>query len=109
VLFGTACVLGGSIAGLLAALVLADHAERVVMIERDAPRGRGCRRDPGALKMAMRVNLEPGISVDSVAGKLARFAESGMDEAFVDAIAVFPSLDQTADFASKLIARTGRL
>jgi len=36
VLLGTACVLGGSIAGLLAARVLADHAERVVVIERDA-------------------------------------------------------------------------
>ena len=34
-LFGTACVLGGSIAGLLAARVLADHAERVVVIDRD--------------------------------------------------------------------------
>jgi 2-polyprenyl-6-methoxyphenol hydroxylase-like FAD-dependent oxidoreductase len=39
VLFGTACVLGGSIAGLLAARVLADHAERVVVIERDATGG----------------------------------------------------------------------
>jgi 2-polyprenyl-6-methoxyphenol hydroxylase-like FAD-dependent oxidoreductase len=33
--FDTACVLGGSIAGLLAARVLADHARRVVIIERD--------------------------------------------------------------------------
>jgi 2-polyprenyl-6-methoxyphenol hydroxylase-like FAD-dependent oxidoreductase len=41
VLFGTACVLGGSIAGLLAARVLADHAERVVVIERDAVSGEG--------------------------------------------------------------------
>jgi 2-polyprenyl-6-methoxyphenol hydroxylase-like FAD-dependent oxidoreductase len=41
VLFGTACVLGGSIAGLLAARVLADHAERVVVIERDAADGDG--------------------------------------------------------------------
>ncbi|MFJ2645224.1 FAD-dependent oxidoreductase [Streptomyces sp. NPDC087420] len=32
---GTACVLGGSIAGLLAARVLADHARRVVIVERD--------------------------------------------------------------------------
>lgn len=32
---GAACVLGGSIAGLLAARVLADHAERVVVIDRD--------------------------------------------------------------------------
>lgn len=35
VLFDTACVLGGSIAGLLAARVLADHARSVVIIERD--------------------------------------------------------------------------
>ena len=35
VLFDTACVLGGSIAGLLAARVLADHARTVVIIERD--------------------------------------------------------------------------
>lgn len=31
----TACVLGGSIAGLMAARVLSDHARRVVVIERD--------------------------------------------------------------------------
>lgn len=35
VLFDTACVLGGSIAGLLAARVLADHARSVLIIERD--------------------------------------------------------------------------
>lgn len=35
ILFDTACVLGGSIAGLLAARVLSDHARRVVIIERD--------------------------------------------------------------------------
>jgi 2-polyprenyl-6-methoxyphenol hydroxylase-like FAD-dependent oxidoreductase len=34
-LFDTACVLGGSIAGLLAARVLTDHAHRVVVIDRD--------------------------------------------------------------------------
>lgn len=33
--FDTACVLGGSIAGLLAARVLADYARTVVIIERD--------------------------------------------------------------------------
>jgi 2-polyprenyl-6-methoxyphenol hydroxylase-like FAD-dependent oxidoreductase len=36
ILLDTACVLGGSIAGLLAARVLSDHARRVVIIERDA-------------------------------------------------------------------------
>jgi 2-polyprenyl-6-methoxyphenol hydroxylase-like FAD-dependent oxidoreductase len=34
-LFDTACVLGGSVAGLLAARVLSDHARRVVILERD--------------------------------------------------------------------------
>jgi probable F420-dependent oxidoreductase len=66
-------------------------------------------RDPGALKTAMRINLEANTSVDSLAGKLTRLSESGTDEAFVDAFAAFPSLDQTLDFASRLIARTGRL
>ncbi|WP_234365591.1 NAD(P)-binding protein [Streptomyces sp. RTd22] len=32
---GTACVLGGGIAGLVAARVLADHTDRVVIIEPD--------------------------------------------------------------------------
>jgi probable F420-dependent oxidoreductase len=66
-------------------------------------------RDPDALKTAMRINLEPNTSVDSLADKLKRLAESGTDEAFVDAFAAFPSLDQTLEFASRLIARTGRL
>jgi hypothetical protein len=47
----------------------------------------------------MRINLEPGTSVDSLASRLTRFAESGIDEAFVDAFAVFLSLDQMLDFA----------
>lgn len=34
-LFDTACVLGGSVAGLLAARVLADHATTVLIVERD--------------------------------------------------------------------------
>jgi probable F420-dependent oxidoreductase len=66
-------------------------------------------RDPDALKTAMRINLEPDTSVDSLAAKLARYAESGTDEAFVDASFMLPSLDQMLDFAGKLIARTGRL
>jgi alkanesulfonate monooxygenase SsuD/methylene tetrahydromethanopterin reductase-like flavin-dependent oxidoreductase (luciferase family) len=62
-------------------------------------------RDPDALKTAMRINLEPGTSVDSLADKLKRLAGSGVDEAFVDAFAAFPSLDQMLDFASQLITR----
>ena len=66
-------------------------------------------RDPDALKTAIRINLEPGTSVDSLADKLECFAGSGIDEAFVDSFAAFPSLDQMLDFASQVIARTGRL
>ena len=62
-------------------------------------------RDPDALKTAMRINLEPGTSVDSVAGRLERLAGSGADEAIVDAFAMFPTLDQMLDFASQVIAR----
>ncbi len=66
-------------------------------------------RDPDALKKAMRINLESGMSVDSLAATIKRYAESGVDEAFVDAFTVFSSLDQMLDFAGQLIARTGRL
>jgi len=66
-------------------------------------------RDPDALKKAIRVNVETGTSVDSLADKLKRFAESGADEAFVDAFALFDGLDQMLDFAGQVIARTGRL
>jgi probable F420-dependent oxidoreductase len=66
-------------------------------------------RDPGALKIAMRINLEPGETVDSVAGKLERHAASGANEAFVDPSFALASLDQMLDFAGKLIARTGRM
>jgi hypothetical protein len=38
-------------------------------------------RDPDPLNTAVRINLEPGISVDSLADKLTRLAESGADEA----------------------------
>jgi hypothetical protein len=56
-----------------------------------------------ALKTAIRVNLEPGTSVEPVAHKLERLADSRTDEAFVDAFALFPSLDQMLDFANQVI------
>jgi 2-polyprenyl-6-methoxyphenol hydroxylase-like FAD-dependent oxidoreductase len=37
VVIGRAVVLGGSVAGLLAARILADHAESVVIVDRDGP------------------------------------------------------------------------
>lgn len=65
-------------------------------------------RDPDALKTAMRINLEPGTPVDFVADKLERLAESGADEAIVDAFAMFPTLEELLDFAGQVIARTTR-
>ena len=62
-------------------------------------------RDPDALKTAIRANLEPGMSVDTVADKLERLADSGADEAILDAFALFPTLDQMLDFAGQVIAR----
>ncbi|MEU5673696.1 FAD-dependent oxidoreductase, partial [Micromonospora sp. NPDC047753] len=40
---GTAVVVGGSVAGLLAARVLSDHADTVVIIDRDDPQVTGAR------------------------------------------------------------------
>ena len=80
-----------------------EAADHLWSIARRAAQDAG--RDPDALKTAMRINLEPGTSVDSVADKLERFAGSGIDEAIVDSFALFPSLDQMLDFASQVIAR----
>jgi probable F420-dependent oxidoreductase len=61
-------------------------------------------RDPDALKTAIRVNLEPGMSIDTVADKLKRLADSGADEAILDVFAMFSTLDQMLDFATQVIA-----
>lgn len=60
-------------------------------------------RDPDALKTAMRLDIGPGTSVDSVVDKIERFARDGIDEAILDAFALFPSLEQLLDFASQVI------
>ncbi|MEU3170325.1 LLM class flavin-dependent oxidoreductase [Streptosporangium sp. NPDC006930] len=99
---------GRSATGWLGLEFLPDEvADQLWSLARQAAQEAG--RDPDALKKAIRINLEPGTSVDSLADKLKRLAESGADEAFVDAFALFPSLDQMLDFASQVIARTGRL
>ncbi|MFH9821579.1 TIGR03619 family F420-dependent LLM class oxidoreductase [Streptomyces sp. NPDC017230] len=84
-----------------------EGAGRLWSIARRAAEEAG--RDPDALKTAMRINLEPGTSVDSVADQLKRYAESGVDEAYFDAFTMFPGLDQLLDFAGQVIERTGRL
>ncbi|WP_381802974.1 TIGR03619 family F420-dependent LLM class oxidoreductase [Streptomyces niveus] len=99
---------GRSATGWLGVDFLPDAvADRLWSLARQAAQEAG--RDPDALKKAIRINLEPGTSVDSLADKLKRLAESGADEAFVDAFAAFPDLDQMLDFARQVIARTGRL
>lgn len=84
-----------------------EGAARLWSIARRAAEDAG--RDPDALRTAMRINLEPGTSVDSVADQLKRYADSGVDEAYFDAFAMFTSLDQLLDFAGQVIERTGRL
>jgi probable F420-dependent oxidoreductase len=63
-------------------------------------------RDSDALKTAMRISLEPGASVDSVVDTIERFSGDGVDEAIVDAFALFPSLEELLDFASQVITRS---
>lgn len=77
---------------------VADH---LWSIARRAAQDAG--RDPDALKTAMRINLEPGTPVDSVVDTLERFSSDGVDEAVVDAFALFPSLDQMLDFAGQMV------
>lgn len=81
----------------------AEVTDHLWSIARGAAQDAG--RDPVALKTAMRINLDPGASVDFVADKLERLAGSGADEAIIDAFALFPSLDEMLDFAGQVIAR----
>jgi probable F420-dependent oxidoreductase len=80
-----------------------QDSDRLWSIARRAAQDAG--RDPDALRTAIRINLEPGMSVDAVADKLERLADSGADEAILDAFAIFPTLDQMLDFASQVITR----
>ena len=80
-------------------------SDRLWLIARRAAQDAG--RDPDALKTAIRVNLEPGMSIDTVTDKLERLADSGADEAILDAFALFPTLDQMLDFASQIITTWG--
>ncbi|MFH8445939.1 NAD(P)/FAD-dependent oxidoreductase [Streptomyces sp. NPDC018026] len=90
---GTVCVLGGSVAGLLAARVLSDHAERVVVLERDRPAD-GTRPRPSVPQGRHGHFLQPqtlppveqwfpGIT-DDLLGLGALLASPGHHELFVD-------------------------
>jgi 2-polyprenyl-6-methoxyphenol hydroxylase-like FAD-dependent oxidoreductase len=58
VVMDTAVVLGGSIAGLLAARVLSDHAATVIVIDRDDP-GEGAELRPGVPQATQQHSLLP--------------------------------------------------
>ena len=75
--------------------------DRLWSIARSAAQDAG--RDPDALKTAMRINLEPGTSVYAVVERLQRLADSGADEATVDAFALFPTLEELHHFAGQVI------
>ncbi|MGV0645266.1 TIGR03619 family F420-dependent LLM class oxidoreductase [Mycolicibacterium sp. XJ879] len=77
-----------------------QDSDRLWPIARRAAQEAG--RDPDALKTAMRISLEPGTSIDAVVDKIERFAADGVDEAIVDAIPLFRSLEQLLDFASQV-------
>lgn len=85
VLMRRAVVLGGSMAGLMAARVLSDHAEEVLIVERDSTEGTGPR--PGvpqgtqvhALLPAGQTQLErwfPGFTDEAVAAGAPDFGRS---------------------------------
>jgi hypothetical protein len=95
--------------GLPAATSINGQAGVPTACGRSRPAAQDASRDPNALKTAMRINLEPGTSPGPLVDKLQRYAESGVDEAFFDAFAVFTSPAQMLDFAGQVIARTGRL
>lgn len=78
-----------------------DTVDHLWSIARHAAQDAG--RDPHALKTAMRINLEPGTTVDAVAHTLERFAGDGIDEAIVDAFALFANLEEMLDFAGQLV------
>jgi hypothetical protein len=60
-------------------------------------------RDPDAVKKIIRVNGVHGESVAHLADRLARFAEQGADEAVVDFVFTYPTIDERLDAADRLM------
>jgi 2-polyprenyl-6-methoxyphenol hydroxylase-like FAD-dependent oxidoreductase len=73
-LFGTACVLGGGLAGLAAARVLADHADRVVIIEPDGP-------DAGAARPGVPQGYQVHVLLPGGRAQLERFYPGIVEQA----------------------------
>jgi 2-polyprenyl-6-methoxyphenol hydroxylase-like FAD-dependent oxidoreductase len=124
VLMRQAVVLGGSIAGLLAARVLSDHAEHVLVIERDGS-GRGAGPRPGvpqgaqvhALLPAGAAQLErwfPGFTEDAIAaGAVVPPGDGSRDQFYLNGdLRVtppleydMPTLSSTRPFLEALVRR----
>jgi probable F420-dependent oxidoreductase len=64
-------------------------------------------RDPGQLSQAVRVNAEPGESLEHLAGRLTVLAQDGVDEALVDFIFRYDSLQEVLDAAGHLADARG--
>ncbi len=83
-----------------------EHADRLWSVARRAAQDAG--RDPAALKTAMRINVSPGTSAASLADTFRRYDDAGVDEAFFDAFATFSTLDETLEFAGRVVDRLQR-
>ncbi|MBF6470086.1 FAD-dependent monooxygenase [Nocardia beijingensis] len=86
--FGTACVIGGSIAGLLAARVLADYARRVVVIERNEVAGNDSMRSGVPHGQQVHVLLPAGLV------RIERLLPGFADEAY--ALGAVPAAPERA-------------
>lgn len=108
VLFDTACVLGGSIAGLLAARVLADHARTVLVIERDDVNTQGNPRAGVPQDRQGHVLLPGGLA--QIERWLPGFTREAQDSGSVlvtpDRQAVYLSGQQTLPARNSLLAGT---
>ncbi|MGV9803940.1 LLM class flavin-dependent oxidoreductase, partial [Mycobacterium sp. NPDC003449] len=60
-------------------------------------------RDPDALERIIRVNGVPDESLTQLGDRLARLAEQGVDEAQVDFVFMYPTIDERLDAAERLI------
>jgi 2-polyprenyl-6-methoxyphenol hydroxylase-like FAD-dependent oxidoreductase len=91
--FRTVHVLGGGIAGLIAARLLAEHAERVVIVDPDgAPDSLGCKPRPGVPQGYQVHFLLPGGRT-----QLARFFPGIVDQALAQG-AVLSTPDRSAAY-----------
>jgi probable F420-dependent oxidoreductase len=59
-------------------------------------------RDPARLRQVVRVNAEPGETVEHVAGRLTELADDGVDEALVDFFFRYDALDQFLEAAHRI-------